>query len=158
MEPDDLPWMSRALELARRAGLAGEVPVGAVLALGSELLAEGTNARESTFLPTAHAEIEALRSFSRARRTWRLPPGATLYVTAEPCLMCTGALLWARASRVVYGCADPRGAGLERQRPAIEAGVFDHRFENVTGGVLADEAAALLKGFFARRRAAPEPG
>ena len=145
--------MQAALGLAEEAGRAGEVPVGAVIVVDERIVGAGRNRREERCSASAHAEIEALEDFGRKHRTWRLPPEARIYVTAEPCTMCTGALLWARASTIVWGCDDPRSAGLRTQLPLIRAGVFDHRFRETRGGVEARRCAEVLQRFFRERRA-----
>ncbi len=145
-------WMNQALELAAAAEREDEVPVGAILVRENEVIGLGANSRERTHRTVAHAEIVALEDFSRRTREWRLPPGTTLYVTAEPCLMCTGALLWARASHLYFGCSDPRKAGLQSLLESIEEGIFDHRFEVIQGGILEKECGSLLSQYFRRKR------
>jgi len=156
----DRQFMRLALELARKAHLSGEVPVGAVVVLGDEVIASGQNCPIATGDPTAHAEIVALRCAARRVNNYRLP-GATLYCTVEPCLMCLGAALHARIDRLVYGAEDPKVRGTARLDAMRESGAqFNHRFE-ITAGVLAEEAGELLQGFFSERRAGdsspPEP-
>ncbi len=145
-------FMERALELASQAGSLDEVPVGAVLVSGNEILAEGLNRRESTQRTLSHAELVALESFNARFSQWRVPPGTSLFVTAEPCLMCTGALLWARVDNVYFGCSDTKNAGLSRISNLIHAGVYDHRFTEVRGGILGDRCAELLSGYFRGKR------
>jgi len=142
--------MGLALEQARRAAAAGEVPVGAVVVLDGELLGEGHNAPIGLCDPTAHAEVVALRRAARAHGAYRLP-GAVLYATVEPCAMCLGAALHARVARVVYGAADAKAgaAGSVVDLSAVPA--FNHHLV-VAGGVRAEESAALLRAFFAARR------
>jgi tRNA(adenine34) deaminase len=135
---EDLAFMRHALELARRAEAEGEVPVGAVLVQEGRILGEGWNRPISASDPTAHAEIQAMRAAAAALKNYRLP-GATLYVTLEPCEMCLGAMFHARVARAVYGAADPKKKVL-KPNTAIE------------GGLLAEECGALLSGFFAARR------
>ncbi len=130
--------MRRALELARRAEAEGEVPVGAVVVLKDEIIGEGRNRPISASDPTAHAEIEALRSASRSTKNYRLT-GATLYVTLEPCDMCMGAMFHARIARAVYGATDPKKLVLKNNA-------------RLEGGVLAAECGAILSEFFAARR------
>ena len=130
--------MRRALELAKRAGTEGEVPIGALVVLNDEVVGEGWNRPIAASDPTAHAEIQALRAASAQLKNYRLT-GATLYVTLEPCDMCVGAMFHARIARAVYGAADPKKLVL-KNKVAIE------------GGVLASECGALLSGFFAARR------
>ena len=134
----DEKFMRRALELARKAQEEGEVPVGAVVVLADEIVGEGWNRPIAASDPTAHAEIQALRSASSAVRNYRLT-GATLYVTLEPCDMCVGAMFHARIARVVFGATDPKKLQLKNQ-------------VKVEGGVLAAECGALLSGFFAAKR------
>jgi tRNA(adenine34) deaminase len=134
----DEAFMRRALELARRAEAEGEVPVGSVVVLDGKVAGEGWNRPIASCDPTAHAEIQALRAAAGALKNYRLP-GATLYVTLEPCDMCLGAMFHARIARVVFGAVDPKKKILKPQRV-------------VQGGVLAEECGALLSGFFAARR------
>ena len=148
--PEDEHWMRRALDLAAQAGREGEVPVGAVIVRDGAEIGAGANApiRESD--PTAHAEVGALRSASRATGNYRLT-GATLYATMEPCVMCAGAIVHARIARVVYGAADPRWGGAGSVFDILGCGRFNHR-PAVRGGVLARESARLLREFFRARR------
>jgi tRNA(adenine34) deaminase len=134
----DETFMTRALELARRAQDEGEVPIGAVVVLNGEIAGEGWNRPIAASDPTAHAEIQAMRAAAQKLKNYRLT-GATLYVTLEPCDMCVGAMFHARISRVIFGAADPKKLVLKN---------------NVTlqGGVLAQECGALLSSFFAARR------
>jgi tRNA(adenine34) deaminase len=134
----DEEYMRRALELARRAQAEGEVPVGAVVVLEGRIAGEGWNRPVAACDPTAHAEIQALRSASEAQKNYRLT-GATLYVTLEPCDMCVGAMFHARIARAVYGATDPKKLVLKNQ-VALQ------------GGVLAQECGALLSAFFAAKR------
>jgi tRNA(adenine34) deaminase len=134
----DEEYMRRALELARRAQDEGEVPVGAVVVLDGRIVGEGWNRPIAACDPTAHAEVQALRSASSSLKNYRLA-GATLYVTLEPCDMCVGAMFHARVARAVYGATDPKKLVLKSK---VE----------VQGGVLADECGALLSAFFAAKR------
>jgi tRNA(adenine34) deaminase len=145
-------WMAQALSLADKAALQLEVPVGAVLVLGDEVIGHGRNEREATGRTTAHAEIRALEDFSSRTGQWRVPPGTELYVTVEPCLMCTGALLWARVDKVFFGCKDPKNAGIEALRPLISQGVYDHRFVEVSGLISEALCADKMKTFFKAKR------
>jgi len=151
MNPQDL--MQLALGLAKKAAEEDEVPIGAVLFQNGQVIGEGYNRRERSGKTTGHAEIEALEDYNRRTGQWRLPPETDLYVTIEPCMMCTGALLTARASRIFYGAPDPKGAGLSLFRPLIDSGTFDHQFEEVLGGVLKDECSELISHYFRRKRA-----
>ena len=146
-------WMDRALALADRARVAGEVPVGAVVVLNGEIIGEGCNAPVGSSDPTAHAEIVALRAAATARDNYRLP-GATLYVTIEPCTMCAGALVHARIARLVYGAPEPRAGAVESAARVLETPGLNHRVE-VRAGVRAEAASRLVTDFFrARRRSA----
>jgi tRNA(adenine34) deaminase len=148
-----LEMMTKALELARVAGERDEVPVGAVLVHDGQIIGSGANERESSGRTVAHAEVLALESYSARTGQWRVPVGTSLYVTVEPCLMCVGALIWARVDTIFYGCGDPRRAGLTTLRPLIEAGTYDHRFKHIEGGINEEECATLMKDFFRRKRA-----
>jgi tRNA(adenine34) deaminase len=142
--------MRRALELAERAEAQGEVPVGAVLVAGGEVIGEGWNRPIGARDPTAHAEVEALRAGARALANYRLP-GATLYVTLEPCAMCAGALLHARVARVVFGASDPKGGAAGSVFDLLGTDRLNHRVQ-VQGGVLAPECGERLQRFFRGRR------
>lgn len=149
--PDrDEYWMRKALQLAREAEAVGEVPVGAVLVKDDQLLAEGRNAPISAHDPTAHAEIVALREAGKRLNNYRLP-GTTLYVTLEPCPMCVGAMIHARVARVVFAASDPKTGACGGHMDLVNAPGHNHYME-IQGGVLADEAADLLRSFFRRRR------
>lgn len=142
--------MRRALELARHAETAGEVPVGAVVVLNGEAIGEGWNQPIVACDPSAHAEMVALRAAARQARNYRLT-GATLYVTLEPCAMCAGAMVHARIARVVYGASDPRAGAAGSVFSLLDSDRLNHRAETV-GGVLAEECGELLKRFFQARR------
>ena len=143
--------MRAALAEARRAGRAGEVPVGAlVVSASGEVLARGCNMMIARHDPTAHAEVVALRRAARRALNYRLT-GASLYVTLEPCLLCLGAMVHARVGRLVYAAADPKRGAMAASRGRDVAPLLHHRFR-VTPGVLADEASALLRDFFKVRR------
>lgn len=148
----DEKMMALALDLARQAEAHDEIPIGAVLVQGDRILAQGCNRREETHRTCGHAEIEALEKYNAAERSWRLPPHTTLYVTLEPCLMCTGALLWARLDHIVFGCADTKNAGLLKIQPWIEQGVFDHRFRSVRSGVQGEACGEILSDYFRKKR------
>ena len=148
---NDLHFMRVALEQARQAAAVGEVPIGAVVVLGDTILAAAHNLRESRQDPTAHAEILALQAASRELGTWRLDQ-CVLYVTLEPCAMCTGALILARISRCVYGATDPKGGFLGSVGDLSAIPALNHRFQ-VVPGVAAAEASELLSTFFRRLRA-----
>jgi len=142
--------MRHAIALARRAWAEGEVPVGALVVAGGEVLGEGWNRPIAACDATAHAEIEAIRAACRKVGNYRLL-GATLYVTLEPCAMCAGAILHARIARVVYGAPDPKTGAAGSVTNLFAMGALNPHTE-VVGGVLADECAALLQTFFAERR------
>jgi tRNA(adenine34) deaminase len=134
----DEQFMRRALDLARKAQAEGEVPIGAIVVLQDEVIGEGWNRPIAASDPTAHAEIQAMRTAATRMGNYRLT-GATLYVTLEPCDMCVGAMFHARIARVVYGAKDPKKLVLKNN-------------VKIDGGVLAEECGAILSGFFAQRR------
>jgi tRNA(adenine34) deaminase len=146
----DEVFMQAALEEARAAIDRGEVPVGAVLVMDGAMVARAGNRTIADCDPTAHAEIVTLREAARVTRNYRLP-GATLYVTIEPCAMCTGAMIQARIDRLVYGADDPKAGAVRSCFSILEHPKINHRVE-VAAGLLAEDAAALLKNFFAVRR------
>lgn len=149
--------MRQALEQARRAAAADEVPVGAVLIdAGGELLAAGHNQPIAAQDPSAHAEIVVLREGAKKCGNYRLP-GTTLYVTVEPCTMCVGALVHARVGRVVYGATEPKTGAVESAHRLFDSGEFNHRPE-IVGGILAADCAALLSEFFAAKRQLSKKG
>ncbi len=160
----DIPYMLAALEQARLAWDAGEVPVGAVLVVKGEIVGRGYNQPISARDPSAHAEVMALRDAGQRLANYRLPD-STLYVTLEPCVMCSGAIMHARVSRLVYGARDPKtgaqGSVLDLfgELPGERSGQrfgqvarLNHHC-TVTSGLLADECGAMLSAFFAERRA-----
>ena len=142
--------MRRALQLAQRAAAAGEVPVGAVIVLDNECVAEAYNQPIATSDATAHAEIAALRSACSRLGNYRLP-GCTVYVTIEPCTMCFGAMVHARVERLVYGAPEPRAGVIESQLALAGQDFYNHRVL-CEGGVLAVECGALVQDFFRSRR------
>ena len=146
----DSNWMRIALETAREAELAGEVPVGAVVVVGDRLVASGANRTITDNDPTAHAEMVALRAAAKELGNYRLA-GATLYVTIEPCAMCTGALVQARIDRLVYGADDPKGGAIRSCFAILDHPRLNHHVQ-VTSGVLEEECAAILQSFFSARR------
>lgn len=146
----DIGFMQRAMDEARRAGDAREVPVGAVLVLDGQVIATGANRPISGCDPTAHAEIEALRAGARSLGSYRLND-TELYVTLEPCLMCAAAMIHARVRRVVFGAWDLRAGAAGSLIDAFALPGLNHRVD-VFGGVLQEECAALLTDFFEPRR------
>jgi tRNA(adenine34) deaminase len=146
----DCAFMEAALEEAREAALRGEVPVGAVIVVEREIVARAGNRTIADTDPTAHAEMVALREAAHRIGNHRLA-GATVYVTIEPCAMCAGAMIQARIARLVYGADDPKGGAVRSCFAIFEHPRINHRVE-VASGVLAGEAARLLKDFFAVRR------
>jgi tRNA(adenine34) deaminase len=146
----DTDYMRAALELARAAAAAGEVPVGAVLVRNGTIIASGANRPIAACDPTAHAEIETLRAAGTATQTYRLT-ATTLYVTLEPCIMCAAALVHARVQRVVFGAWDPKAGAAGSVADIFDMPALNHRVD-VFGGVLADDCGALLSQFFAARR------
>jgi tRNA(adenine34) deaminase len=146
----DLKFMQHALALAERAATEGEVPVGAVLVRGGEVLGEGYNRVISTSDPTAHAEVVAMRDAAARVDNYRLPR-TTLYVTIEPCTMCVGAMIHARVGKLVFGAREPRAGVVCSQATMLDTDFYNHRIQWVEG-VLASESAALLQAFFRERR------
>lgn len=149
-EATDRAWMAAALDEALGAAGREEVPVGAVVVRGDRVLARAGNLQRGAADPTAHAEVRALRLAAARVGNHRLP-GTTLYVTLEPCAMCVGAAILARVERIVFGCADPKAGAVGGLVDLTAEPRFNHRIR-VSGGVRADESAALLRSFFARRR------
>lgn len=148
----DQGFMQLALEQAQHAWSLGEVPVGAVVVKGGEVIATGFNQPIGRHDPTAHAEIVALRAAAEKLGNYRLP-GCELYVTLEPCVMCSGAMMHARLARVVYAAIDPKTGAAGSVVNLFGQDKLNHHTE-VVGGVMADEASAMLKAFFAERRSA----
>jgi tRNA(adenine34) deaminase len=146
----DARFMRQALAAAAEAASRGEVPVGAVVVLGDEVVAVAHNERETANDPTAHAEILALRRAAAVLGSWRLCD-ADLYVTMEPCPMCAGALVNARIRRLCFGCDDPKAGAVRTLYTLLDDRRLNHRVE-VVPGVLAAEGAALLREFFSRLR------
>jgi tRNA(adenine34) deaminase len=147
---EDEIYMGYALALAREAESVGEVPVGAVVVAAGRVVGRGRNSPVSTNDPTAHAEVLALREAAAAAANYRLE-GATLYVTLEPCVMCAGAMVNARISRVVFGARDLRFGGVRSKFRVADSEVLNHRVE-IVEGVLAAECAAVMRAFFDARR------
>jgi tRNA(adenine34) deaminase len=145
-------FMQQALAQAQRAWAQGEVPVGAVVVKDGQVIATGYNQPIGSHDPTAHAEIVALRAAAEKLGNYRLP-GCELYVTLEPCVMCSGAMMHARLARVVYAAQDPKTGACGSVLDLFGQAQLNHHTE-VVGGVLAEQASAMLKGFFAERRAA----
>jgi tRNA(adenine34) deaminase len=154
---DHVTWMREALALARQAAQEGEIPVGAIVVhhpagAPARIIGRGYNRREAEHDPSAHAEIVALRQAGRELGTWRMVD-CTLYVTLEPCPMCAGALVQGRLERLVFGCADPKAGAVETLYRLCSDERLNHRVV-VVSGIMAEEAAGLLKTFFAARRGA----
>jgi tRNA(adenine34) deaminase len=143
-------WMAHALSEAERAGAAGEVPIGAVVVRDGALLAAAGNAPITDVDPTAHAEVRALRAAARAAGNYRLP-GATLYVTVEPCAMCVGAALQARVATIVFGCVDPKAGAAGSLFDLTDDPRLNHRIA-VVRGIEPERSRDLLREFFAARR------
>lgn len=149
-EPVDTRHMRAALAEADAAFALGEVPIGAVVVCGDEVIGRGHNLRETESDPTAHAEVVAVREAARRLGSWRLT-GCTLYVTIEPCPMCAGALVMARIDRLVYGAPDPKAGAVDSLYDLVRDERLNHRMA-VTAGVLQEECAALMQVFFRRLR------
>jgi tRNA(adenine34) deaminase len=146
----DEQFMREALRLARAGDSRGEVPVGAVVVIDGEIRGRGSNSPIARHDPTAHAEILALREAAWAARNYRLP-GATLYCTLEPCVMCAGALVAARVERLVFGARDLRFGGVRSKFQVADSDLLNHQVR-IVEGVLAFECAELLREFFEARR------
>lgn len=149
---DQEHWMRLALAEALRAGEAGEVPVGAVVVVGGRLVAAAGNSCIADNDPCAHAEVNALRRAGAAIGNYRLP-GAELYVTLEPCVMCAGAMVHARLTRVIYGCADPAAGAAGSMANILQTPFLNHRC-GILAGVLESECRGLMMSFFEDRRGA----
>ena len=150
MPSSDESYMRQAIELAERAAEHGDVPIGAVVVRGDEVIGAAGNERELRGDPTAHAELLALREAAERLGGWRIED-ASIYVTLEPCSMCAGAIVLARIARVVYGARDPKAGAAGSVLDVLGEPALNHNPE-VTGGVLAQECAALLSEFFGARR------
>ena len=150
MDAPDERVMRLALEEARAAAAGGDVPVGAVIVRGDEILARAGNAREREQDPTGHAEILALRAASKSLGSWHLE-GCAMVVTLEPCAMCAGAVVLARLDRLVFGASDPKAGFAGSLGDLVRDGRLNHEVD-VTVGVLADECGEILRAFFAERR------
>jgi tRNA(adenine34) deaminase len=148
---DDERWMREALSAARRAPAHRDVPVGAIVVKGGEVIARARNRREAEGDPTAHAEVIAIRRAAKKLGSWRLD-GCTLYVTLEPCAMCAGAIVLARLPRLVYGAADPKAGFAGSLGDLCRDARLNHRV-HVLAGVLADQCGEVLKAFFRVKRA-----
>lgn len=150
MQAQDELFMCEALRLADQGGALGEVPVGAVLVQDGEIIGRGFNSPISLNDPSAHAEVQAIRDAATRLQNYRLPD-TTLYVTLEPCHMCAGLIVHSRIARVVFAASEPRAGALESQGCFFSQSFLNHRVE-MSGGVLAQESAQMLKAFFKARR------
>ncbi len=151
LENDDERWMAEALALASLGAAVGEVPVGAVVVHGGRIVGRGYNSPISRTDPCAHAEVQALRDAAQTLGNYRLVD-CDLYVTLEPCAMCAGALVHSRIRRLVFGATEPKAGVVVSRERALERDHLNHHVE-VCGGVLAEQCARMLSGFFQRRRA-----
>jgi tRNA(adenine34) deaminase len=149
-QSNDEKYMRRAIELAAQGEQLGEVPVGAVIVCGDEIIGEGFNKPITSHDPTSHAEITALRMAAEHVQNYRVID-STLYVTLEPCTMCVGALIHARITRLVFGTTEPKAGAVVSQTRLLDAEYFNHRISS-QGGVLAEECQHQLSDFFRRRR------
>lgn len=145
-------YMNLALKEARKASLIDEVPVGAVIVYNDKVIARAHNTREKTNDPTSHAEINAIRKACKKIGSWRLVD-CTIYVTIEPCSMCAGAILWTRMKRIVYGAEDLKGGAIKSSYNLFEQKGINH-IPSISGGVLADECAIIIKDYFKIKRSA----
>lgn len=147
----DLLMMRKALNLAKKSEQKGEVPIGALIVdKNGEIIATGTNLRESKQTVLGHAELIALHRACKAKNSWRLND-CTLYVTLEPCFMCAGALVQSRISRLVFGASDPKGGAITSLANLGTDNRLNHRFQ-ITEGILQEECSLLLKKFFKKKR------
>lgn len=144
-------WMQFALAQAALAAAQNEIPVGAIIVSGQQIIATGFNRPIASHDPTAHAEIQAIRAACLAVQNYRLPEDATLYVTLEPCTMCVGALIHARIQRVVFGATEPKAGSLVSSRRLLDSGYYNHTFEFVEG-CLNEQCSMQLSDFFKLRR------
>ena len=147
---NDKYWMQHAIQLAKQAEQEGEVPVGAVLVCDDKIIGEGWNQMIANHDPSAHAEIQAVRSAAQSMKNYRLP-NTTLYVTLEPCTMCAGAMIHARITRLVFGAYDPKTGVAESRDRVFDASHHNHQID-VSGGVLQAECSEQLKVFFKAKR------
>ena len=150
MTPADIDFMRQAIAEARKGAALGEVPVGAILVRDGQIIGRGFNRPISSHDPSAHAEMVALREAASADSNYRLP-GTTLYVTLEPCTMCSGLLVHSRISRLVFGASEPRSGAVISRAQMLDQPWLNHRVE-VEGGVLAQECGEILTEFFRARR------
>jgi tRNA(adenine34) deaminase len=146
----DRQFMQQAIEQAKLAAVAGEVPVGAVVVRNGEVISKAFNKPISTHDPSAHAEMLALRAAALSEENYRLP-GTTVYVTLEPCAMCSGAMLHARVDRIVYGATDPKTGAAGSVLDIFSSKQINHQ-THVQGGVMGDECGQILRDFFKERR------
>jgi tRNA(adenine34) deaminase len=150
MSDSDLQFMRAALDEARTAAERGEVPIGAILVREGKIIARAYNRTLTDNDPTAHAEMVAIRAAAQTIGNHRLN-GTSLYVTVEPCAMCAGALIQARVTRLIYGCAEQKGGAVRTCFQILDHPAVNHRVE-VTSGILAEECVAVMQEFFAQRR------
>lgn len=147
---NDEKWMRRALELAKQAQVAGEVPVGAVLVYDNQIIGEGANSPIASCDPSSHAELNALRQGAKALQNYRLP-NTTLYITLEPCAMCAGAIIHARVGRVVFGATDLKTGAAGSVFNILQNTQLNHRVA-LTHGILENECRTLISNFFRQKR------
>lgn len=145
-------YMNLALKEAHKASLIDEVPVGAIIVYNDKVIARAHNTREKTNDPTSHAEINAIRKACKKIGSWRLVD-CTIYVTIEPCSMCAGAILWTRMKRIVYGAEDLKGGAIKSSYNLFKQKGINH-IPSISGGVLADECAIIIKDYFKIKRSA----
>lgn len=150
MEDSQVYYMSLAIKEAKKAIKKDEVPVGAIIVKNNKVIARGHNLRETSKDPTNHAEIVAIRKACKKLNDWQLVD-CELYVTIEPCIMCSGAIIQSRISKVVYGAKDEKGGGFSGSIDVLEAKNINHKPE-IVGGVLKEECSQLVKDFFKTKR------
>jgi tRNA(adenine34) deaminase len=150
MTKDDIYFMNLALKEAKKAQLIDEVPIGCVVTKDNKVIAKGHNMRESKKDPLGHAEIVAIKKASKKLDSWRLE-GCNIYITIEPCLMCTGAIIQSRISKIIYGADDLKGGAIKSSLNALDAKNINHHPE-VISGVLKDECSEIIKNYFKAKR------
>lgn len=149
-QAEDAKFMKLAINLASAAAASGEVPVGALIVLNGEIIAQAGNTKEAEKSPTHHAELKAIEAAAKKLERWRLSD-CELYVTLEPCSMCSGAIVQARLKRLIFGARDPKAGAVRSLFELVSDSRLNHRAE-ITEGVLADECGAILSQFFKQRR------
>ncbi len=147
---DDIFFMNKALLEAKKALKINEVPIGAIIVKDNKIIARGYNKREKTNSPLAHAEMIAIKKASKKLNSWRMP-GCKIYVTLEPCLMCSGAIMWSRFDEVIFGASDVKGGAIVSTYRVFDNENINHH-PKITSGILKEQCSQIIKDFFVRRR------